>query len=479
MAHLNTQNDRRTSTPPAHPGALDPPSASLEPHDSDSENGHHTADSIRKRKSGMASPLDRTATDPRKRRRIGDGELQSQLTQQKELDPEQLAQDREKRTEERRQVRKDLRSLFSKLSGSRSEYLRPESKGLEETLTQANAIYKNVKETSDATIDSRILVEAADLSFRKINNLILGDVTPRIDVDDFVTKCIAFMRQGHDPGTANGDAPPSTQPSSQSQSQSHRRGRRRQANEEDEGDTMNWEYLGKNACILYNARPCVTGFLLGPLSVQKKVRQQIQRRAREAPTDATRAVRPTRLGDQDQEEESANLPALCTEIARILQMAMYRGIRNARTESEEAPEPLSEAQRREIFRRNVIADNGGVPFFNFCVNPKSFGQTVENMFYVSFLVKEGKVNLGLDSDGLPTLALVKQKPLEERQEVKRSQAIFALDFDIWREIIETFEIKESMIPHRKEQNYDDGTLESAPGENDVDLGEMEPEESDA
>jgi non-structural maintenance of chromosomes element 4 len=32
----------------------------------------------------------------------------------------------------------------------------------------------------------------------------------------------------------------------------------------------------------------------------------------------------------------------------------------------------------------------GVTLFEFVVDPKSFAQSVENLFYVSFLVKEGK-----------------------------------------------------------------------------------------
>jgi hypothetical protein len=39
----------------------------------------------------------------------------------------------------------------------------------------------------------------------------------------------------------------------------------------------------------------------------------------------------------------------------------------------------------------------------FVVNPKSFGQTIENMFYVSFLIRDGRVEIDFDEFGLPAL----------------------------------------------------------------------------
>ena len=50
-----------------------------------------------------------------------------------------------------------------------------------------------------------------------------------------------------------------------------------------------------------------------------------------------------------------------------------------------------------------MSDDGGVQFFRFVVNPKSFGQTVENLFYTSFLIRDGSVAISKDSNMLPTL----------------------------------------------------------------------------
>ncbi|KAK5454440.1 hypothetical protein LTS15_006440 [Exophiala xenobiotica] len=368
-----------------------------------------------------------------KRRRVtGDeDEHTSTARANKFYDPDQ-------NPEERRFVRKGLRNLLGKLHDSKSEYLRPESKGLEETLKEANELYKSVKQTSEATIDSRLLVETADLSYRKINSLTLGDGSTGIDVDDFVTKCIGFMKRGDEPAHRNRNETGSTQT---------QRRRRRHGEDDEEGDE---------------------GFLLGPLSVQKKVRQQTQRKAREARSQATHAARPVELNDEDLErQESASLTTVCTEIAKLLDDTLERGEKAVGRECEDAGDDLTDEQVREILRRHRMADNGCVSLFDFCVNPKSFGQTVENLFYVSFLIKEGKVGLDFDSQSLPTLGIAANRSVAERQETKRNQAVFTLDFDVWEDIIKVFDIKKSIIPHRREETYDDGILDYTRMEDDA------------
>ncbi|KIW46217.1 uncharacterized protein PV06_01900 [Exophiala oligosperma] len=456
MARLNPRQPPSESasvraTSPLAPSIL----SSVHASDSDKENEGRLREPTNKakRRSRAHFMSDNGKANPsaNKRRRVSGDEDDETTTARtnKFYDPDQ-------NPEERRFVRKGLRNLLGKLHDSKSEFLRPDSKGLEETLKEANELYKSVKQTSEATIDSRLLVETADLSYRKINSLTLGDGSAGIDVDDFVTKCIGFMKGGDDAA----DRTPEAHASSETQRRRRRHAEAEAEDEDDEGDTMNWEYLGKNACFLYNSRPCLTGFLLGPLSLQKKIRQQTQRKAREARSQLTQASRPIELNDEDLEkQESASLTTVCTEIARLLDDHLSRGDEAVNRDCEEIGEDLTDQQIQEILLRHRMADNGCVSLFDFCVNPKSFGQTVENLFYVSFLVKEGKVGLDFDGHGLPTLGIAAQRSVAERQETKRNQAVFTLDFDVWEDIIKTFHIKKSIIPHRQEETYDDGILD--------------------
>ena len=350
--------------------------------------------------------------------------------------------------DERRATNRRLRDIGKTLNDSRAEFLRPDSDGLVHTLRDLSTVLPQIKQTSTATIDSRILVNVADISQKKVAELTLGDSNVGVEVDDFVSKCIAFMKKGSREGGAG------TQPGSTQTQQRRARPRAADDEEEDSGDALNWDYLGRDACFLYNSRPCLSGFLLGPLSVQKKVRQPTQRRARERANPAD-ALRPITLQDEDLErQESANLTEICTEIAILLKDVIEKG-----TEAAEADysEDMTPEDAQTLFRFHHIADNGLVPLFDFCVNPKSFGQTVENFFYIAFLVKEGRVGFAYDSRGLPTLGMSDQKSVSERQETVRNQAILKLDFETWEGIVKEFGIEESIIPHRAEVEYDDGT----------------------
>ena len=293
-----------------------------------------------------------------------------------------------------------------------------------------------MKNTSDATIDSRLLVSAGDISLRKTQQLNLGDASVGIDIDEFVSKCASFMRQS---------------PNSNGQQIAV------EEEDDDEGNALDWNFLGQQICFPHNARPALSGFLLGPLSVQKKVRQVSQRRARQEKIDRNNAVRPLELDQEDlDKQETANLTQMCKQIEKQLIKIRVDGEEAC---EREISDEMEEKEALDVMAKHDLSDDGGVPLLNFCVNPLSFGQTVENFFYVSFLIKEGGVGLSHDSRGFPTLHSGDRTDPQEarRQRLERSQAVWTLDFDTWKETVKTFDIKKSIIPHRDEPEHDDGT----------------------
>ena len=56
-------------------------------------------------------------------------------------------------------------------------------------------------------------------------------------------------------------------------------------------------------------------------------------------------------------------------------------------------EKLVTEVRRALERAAEASQNGKVPFWIFILNPNSFGESVENLFYTSFLIKNGKAKL--------------------------------------------------------------------------------------
>ncbi|PYH98491.1 nuclear protein Qri2/Nse4 [Aspergillus ellipticus CBS 707.79] len=349
---------------------------------------------------------------------------------------------------ERRRIRKGLRDLTRDLNDSRSEFMQAGNYGIRDTIQKANELFENVKQTSDATIDSRLLVTAADLSYKKTAQLVLGDASAGVDVDEFVSKCISFMRQG----------PTDSQAAFPSSTQRRRTGHRSQQDpndsDEDQGDAMNWDWLGRAACFCNNSRPPVPGFLLGPLSVQKRVRQLAPRRVRER-IDPSKAVAPQELQDKDLDrQETSNLTTMCTGINKLLAKTQNHGQDVVERQLSRLPDDPSDEMVQDVMAKHNVADDGGVPLFHFCINPNSFGQSVENLFYVSFLVRDGLVGISVDSRGLPTLHAAKPHAPSEAQKkgVQKHQAIFTLDFETWQDLTQVYDIKESIIPHREEES---------------------------
>ncbi|CAG7957848.1 unnamed protein product [Penicillium olsonii] len=423
----------------------EPSSTTLNPHLSpdnlsDKENRRETH---KRNHSAMAPPRSQNKRQRLVNRSTNVQSVRSQASSQRSNESRWYDPDQD--PAERQRIRRETRELNREVNDSRSEYMQPGNTGLRDALAHANDLYAQVKQTSDATIDSRLLVNIADLSHKKISHLAVGATSASIDVDEFVSKCISFMRRGPNNTTA---APNGTQ------DRRARPGRTQRdpdaSDEDDVGDAMNWDYLGQAACFPNNARPAVPGWLLGPLSVQKRVRQVTQRRAVER-IDPTQAVRPQELQQEDLGgQESANLTQICSEINKLLGQNQRDRLRAAATELDSTPN-VTPDQVQAIMDKHWIADDEGIPLFRFCINPKSFGQSVENLFYVSFLVRDGTVGVSTDSRGLPTLhATAPYAPLEaQKRGIQKHQAVFSLDYDTWDQVIELLNLKECVIPHRE------------------------------
>ncbi|KAI9691507.1 MAG: nuclear protein [Bathelium mastoideum] len=346
--------------------------------------------------------------------------------------------------EERQQIRKSLRELHRDLNDNRDELVQPNSSGLLTALHKANNLYSGVRQTSDATIDSRLLVTIGDYASKRAQLLAHGDGALGVDVDEFVSKCITFMRHGGPP-SADDAATPAPRRRTNGLD-----GDASDGDDDEDGDALDWDVLGRRACFPHTRRPPAPSFLLGPLAVQKRVRAPIQRRARQSKKNEGPTMQPEVLQKEDlQQQENSSLVILCGKIRDILIEHLNRGWElDAQVERGE----VDEEEAQEMMKELRLADNGDVPLFDFVINPHSFGQTVENIFYVSFLIREGSVRVAEDSNGLPTLAYEEPRSLEEQREkqVTKHQAVFALDFDTWQQLIDVFQIREPIIPHRAE-----------------------------
>jgi hypothetical protein len=289
--------------------------------------------------------------------------------------------------EERRGLRQDYRHLAKDFTERRSEMLIPGNHGLRDTMLRANQLTSRVKQTADATIDARLLVSTADLSYKKTIALTSGESAQGVDLEVFITKVRAYMRAGPEDESA---APSNTQ-------------RRRGVEEDEEDDDMlNWSYLGRHACIPNIARPAVPGFLLGPLSLEKRAKRVVVRKERLRINDLNESRPEVVMAGDISKSENANLTLLCKRILRKAEEVSNASM-NAVEEAYQG-EDLSKDEVDALMDRYGINASGGLAFFKFVINPWSFGQTVENMFYTSFLIRDGNIGVTLDDRGLPYIS---------------------------------------------------------------------------
>ncbi|KAI8357772.1 Nse4 C-terminal-domain-containing protein [Mortierella sp. GBAus27b] len=202
---------------------------------------------------------------------------------------------------------------------------------------------------------------------------------------------------------------------------------------------LRWSSIGRIARAWTKKVPTMD-FMLGPISVRHKSRTITRRKKIVRDPKAMR--RPQELREEDIARQENETTKNVMQIAGILQ-----GCANK------------------------------VNFFELVVNPESFGQTVENIFYLSFLVRDGKVSIVEEDVDDPDRERdddtekrsregANVQPMVELSEVPtaedyhdglaKSQLVMDIDMTTWRHLIAVYDIRSSMIPTRHSKNNVEG-----------------------
>ncbi|KAJ3981299.1 Nse4 C-terminal-domain-containing protein [Lentinula detonsa] len=260
----------------------------------------------------------------------------------------------------------------------------------------ADILSKRVRDTPEALLDADVIVNLSSKSGRLTRELQFNSGI--FNLDEYVLNLVRFMG-------GRKLEPESVEEIS---------------DEEDDPqlvEPLQWERIGKFA-MRKSKRVTVAGFMFGPLLLQDSRKRKRKRK------QSTRS----NINKADERR-----PQEITE--------------------EELQRSTNETMRNVLTIHAILQDVGPANLFQLIINPASFAQSVENLFYLSFLIREGKAGLDLGEDREPIIYVPDDDPdqpqIRTHQHPESRQTVLELDMATWKRGIEVFEISEPLIPHRK------------------------------
>lgn len=247
--------------------------------------------------------------------------------------------------------------------------------------------------------------------------------------------------------------------------------------------------MGLEAGVCFNAVPSYVTFLNGPLQdgqEEFQVKQRAARPRRQRVEEEAEEERPedveghTARGADQLSAVQKNI----MDVARALQRKVDNGFRKNKATLKELYGSMDQVpdKVRKKFKKNP--DVCGVELL---FNPKSFTQTVENIFHYSFLVKQGAAGLTIKNerkidDGLtlpagPSVIYYEKKDGQPAPPPPR-QAIVSLTMKDWREMIQAYEVDKSDVPHRIGSKFQHETSAIGPATHEYEHSDEDVEEQD-
>jgi len=79
----------------------------------------------------------------------------------------------------------------------------------------------------------------------------------------------------------------------------------------------------------------------------------------------------------------------------------------------------------------LLRQHSPINLFEFVINPTSFAQTIENIFYLSFSVRDARAKIEDDANGLPVVSYV-DALTEDEMAVENQQRVLEMTMAYWR-----------------------------------------------
>ncbi|GAA5930943.1 hypothetical protein JCM10213_003951 [Rhodosporidiobolus nylandii] len=328
----------------------------------------------------------------------------------------------ERKQKKKKELRAKYRMLQNTVDDARGDLANTSVDALSAQVAASNALFRKVDAPSEAILDSRVLIATSEAGALKARQLKID--ADAFDTDEFLSRLKAFL------GVRAGGV---------------RTRRQRGDDSDDELDdaenasgALKWGRVGKVLAGESKRVPALD-FMYGPLALEIKEKKARTQRAKNKADDAER-VRPEELHAEDVAKNENETGKVTARIAK---------------------------------RLAEVAGTDGIPYLQFVVNPDSFSQTVENMFYFSFLMRENKAAIEVDDNtdspyygDMITFSVDAETTAaqaEQGSSAKKYQVVLELTEEVWRvgflssialllpparDAIEAYDITEPLIPSR-------------------------------
>ncbi|KAL1808678.1 hypothetical protein ACET3Z_025668 [Daucus carota] len=152
----------------------------------------------------------------------------------------------------------------------------------------------------------------------------------------------------------------------------------------------------------------------------------------------------TMLGPMDNHMKPRKVTARRNYARPTIKRARPEEIKHATTEEK------TETDQNMLTMFEILSKKRSVKLEHLLLNRKSFAQTVENLFALSFLVRDGRVAIVIDESGSHIVSPRNQPPASSVSsgEVKYSAFIFRFDFKDWKLMKDQVEEGEELMPNR-------------------------------
>ncbi|KAH9485011.1 Non-structural maintenance of chromosome element 4 [Psilocybe cubensis] len=302
--------------------------------------------------------------------------------------PDDIVFDPDQSADVKRALRQDYRSLVKKVQEQQGNLNDVTPEDLLAKVQQADELFVKVRGPQEATLDAQLLLMATNLGAQKARAMKSGSGV--FDADNFVSKLVTYMggksfeAMSEDSDSDDGHGRP----------------------------PLDWDRIGRKAMAKSHRVP-LTGFMLGPLSIEQKKRAVTKRSKLEK--NKSDEQKPQELKEEDISRSKNETSTNVNLLGSILDHFDF-----------ENP----------------------VNIFEFVINPNDFAQSVENVFYLSFLIRDGQAAFET-RDGVPVVyGCGKPEQADYDQGLKKRQLVLEFDMETWKRAIEIFDIKKPMIPQR-------------------------------